>query len=302
MGQGKKQKGFPVDGMLLLDKPIGCSSNQALQKAKYLLNARKAGHTGSLDPLATGLLPLCFGETTKISGMFLHADKTYTVSIRLGVTTETGDSEGAVIEKKELQFDQARLLEVLDNYRGDFMQTPPMYSALKQNGQPLYKLARQGITVEREARPVTVYSLDLLDWQQDLLMLEVSCSRGFYIRTLAEDIGNDLGCGGHVEVLRRIRVGEFTVAQAVTMDQLEAVISPRDREKLLLPTDQGLAHLPEIRLPENLARYIKLGQSIRASNTISPGLVRVYAETTGFIGLGEVTSDFKLAPKRIFNG
>ncbi|MBX2867510.1 MAG: tRNA pseudouridine(55) synthase TruB [Acidiferrobacterales bacterium] len=301
MGQGKKQKGFPVDGMLLLDKPIGCSSNHALQRAKHLLNARKAGHTGSLDPLATGLLPLCFGETTKISSMFLNADKTYTVSIRLGVTTETGDSEGAVIEQKALEFDQKNLEQVLDSYRGDLMQTPPMYSALKQNGQPLYKLARQGITVERKARPVTVYSLDLVDWQNDLLKLEVSCSRGFYIRTLAEDIGNDLGCGGHVEVLRRTRVGDFSVDQSVTLDQLEAVLTPRDREKLLLPTDEGLAHLPEVRLPENLARYIKLGQSIRASNTATPGLVRVYAETTGFIGLGEVSSDFKLSPKRIFN-
>jgi len=301
MSQGKKRKGLPVNGMLLLDKPIGCSSNQALQKAKFLLNAQKAGHTGSLDPLATGLLPLCFGETTKISGMFLHADKTYTVSIRLGITTETGDSEGTVISRQEVDIQEESLLSTLDRYRGDFMQTPPMYSALKQNGQPLYKLARQGVTVKREARPVTVYSLDILNWEQDLLELKVSCSRGFYIRTLAEDIGNDLGCGAHVEVLRRTQVGDFRVDQAITMDQLEAILSPQDRAKVLLATDEGLAHLPEVRLPENLARYIKLGQSIRASNTTLPGLVRVYAETTGFIGLGEISSDFKLSPKRLFN-
>jgi len=301
MSQGKKRKGLPVNGMLLLDKPIGCSSNQALQKAKFLLNAQKAGHTGSLDPLATGLLPLCFGETTKISGMFLHADKTYTVSIRLGVSTETGDSEGAVLRRHDVSISEEALLNILDKYRGDFLQTPPMYSALKQNGQPLYKLARQGVTVNREPRPVTVYSLDMLNWERDLLELKVSCSRGFYIRTLAEDIGNDLGCGAHVEVLRRTQVGDFRIDQGITMDQLEAILSPQDRAKVLLPTDEGLAHLPEVRLPENLARYIKLGQSIRASSTTVPGLVRVYAETTGFIGLGEISSDFKLSPKRLFS-
>jgi len=301
MSQGKKRKGLPVNGMLLLDKPIGCSSNQALQKAKFLLNAQKAGHTGSLDPLATGLLPLCFGETTKISGMFLHADKTYTVSIRLGVSTETGDSEGAVLRRHDVSISEEALLNILDKYRGDFLQTPPMYSALKQNGQPLYKLARQGVTVNREPRPVTVYSLDMLNWERDLLELKVSCSRGFYIRTLAEDIGNDLGCGAHVEVLRRTQVGDFRIDQGITMDQLEAILSPQDRAKVLLPTDEGLAHLPEVRLPENLARYIKLGQSIRASSATVPGLVRVYAETTGFIGLGEISSDFKLSPKRLFS-
>ena len=289
-----------MDGMLLLDKPQGISSNQALQKAKYLLNARKAGHTGSLDPLATGLLPLCFGETTKISGLFLNADKTYHVVIRLGVTTETGDSEGEVIERKSVNFDADELNQVLDRYRGEFMQMPPMYSALKKNGQPLYKLARQGITVEREARPVTVYSLELLDRQDDELELEVSCSRGFYVRTLAEDIGRDLGCGGHVVKLRRTRVGEFSINQAVTLEQLEAVMTPEDRERLLLPTDQGLAHLPKIRIPDNLARYIKLGQTVKATGNASPGLVRLYAETSGFLGLGEITADYKLAPKRLF--
>lgn len=287
--------------MLLLDKPEGCSSNQALQKAKFLLNARKAGHTGSLDPIATGLLPLCFGETTKISNLFLNADKTYQVEIKLGVTTETGDREGNIVEKNKVGVHQERLEEVLAGYRGEFKQVPPMYSALKRNGQPLYKLARKGIEVEREARPVCVYSLDLDQFKQDLLRLTVSCSRGFYIRTLAEDIGRDLGCGGHVQSLRRTQVGDFVVEQAVTLEQLGAIVSPEQRENLLLPTDRGLAHLPELRIPENLARYIKLGQSVRTTQGSSPGLVRLYGESSGFLGLGEITEDYRLSPKRLFN-
>ena len=287
--------------MLLLDKPEGCSSNQALQKAKYLLNARKAGHTGSLDPIATGLLPLCFGETTKISNLFLHADKTYQVDIKLGVTTETGDREGNIVNTNSVDVNRERVEEVLARYRGEFKQVPPMYSALKRNGQPLYKLARKGIEVDRDARPVCVYSLSLDEFKQDLLSLTVSCSRGFYIRSLAEDIGRDLGCGGHVQSLRRTRVGDFTVEQAVTLEQLEAIISPEQRGKLLLPTDRGLAHLPEIRIPENLARYIKLGQSVRTIQGSSPGLVRLYGESSGFLGLAEVTEDNRLAPKRLFH-
>jgi tRNA pseudouridine55 synthase len=286
--------------MLLLDKAEGFSSNQALQKAKLLLNARKAGHTGSLDPIATGLLPLCFGETTKISGLFLNADKTYQVTVKLGIATETGDREGKILEHNAVDVDTKQIEAVLAQYRGEFNQIPPMYSALKKNGQPLYKLARKGITLEREARPVHVYSLILEDYTGDLLSLTVSCSRGFYIRSLAEDIGRDLGCGAHVESLRRTQVGEFSVEQAVTLEQLEAIVSPLQREKLLLPTDKGLAHLPEIQIPENLARYVKLGQSVRTSQGVTPGLVRLYAETSGFLGLAEVTEDSRLAPKKLF--
>ncbi len=301
MARNRQRKGNPVNGILLLDKAEGFSSNQALQKAKQLINARKAGHTGSLDPIATGLLPLCFGETTKISGLFLNADKTYQVTIKLGVTTETGDREGKTIEQNVVAVDTAQIEAVLGRYRGEFKQIPPMYSALKKNGQPLYKLARKGITVEREARPVRVYALILEDHTGDLLTLNVSCSRGFYIRSLAEDIGRDLQCGAHVVSLRRTRVGNFSVEQAVTLEQLEAIVSPLQRENLLLPTDRGLAHLPEILIPENLARYVKLGQSVRATQGATPGLVRLYAETSGFLGLAEVTEDNRLAPKRLFN-
>lgn len=300
MSRNRKQKGVSVNGILLLDKPAGCSSNQALQKAKHLFNARKAGHTGSLDPIATGLLPICFGETTKISGLFLHADKTYQVGVRLGVTTETGDCEGKIIERKSVDLSSEQIEDALHKYRGSFEQTPPMYSALKKNGQPLYKLARQGIVVEREPRLVTVYKLSLDNWDGSLVQLTVSCSKGFYVRTLAEDIGKDLGCGGHVETLRRTVVGKFELDQAVTLEQLEAIASPGDRKKQLLPTDQGLSHLPEVRLPDNLARYIQLGQSIRSTSQTVPGLVRLYSETAGFLGLGEITADRKLAPKRLF--
>lgn len=290
---------MPVNGMLLLDKPEGCSSNQALQQVKHLLNAHKAGHTGSLDPIATGLLPICFGETTKICGMFLNADKTYKVQIRLGVTTETGDREGEIIERTEPDFDREKLDAVLESYRGEFEQIPPMYSALKNDGQPLYKLARKGIVVERKPRSVKVYALTMDNRDKDMLELTVSCSSGFYIRTLAEDIGRDLGCGGHVEQLRRTGVGKFTIDQAFTVEQIDAVVSPRERENLLMPTDLGLAHLPEIRVPEDLARYIQFGQSVR-TDSAETGLVRLYTEAGTFIGLGEVTPDRKVAPKRLF--
>ncbi len=301
MGQSKRPQGVPVNGMLLLDKPSGISSNQALQKAKALLNARKAGHTGSLDPIATGLLPLCFGETTKISNLFLTADKTYEVVVRLGVATETGDCEGEIVEKNDVDIALPQLEQVLEGYRGQFNQIPPMYSALKRNGQPLYKLARQGIVVERESRPVTVYSLLLNHWEQDLLQLTVSCSRGFYIRVLAEDIGRDLGCGAHVESLRRTRVGDFSISRTLTLEQIEAIVSPQEREKILLPTDQGLAHLPEVRIAENLVQFIRSGQSVKPATNAPSGLVRLYGESSGFLGLGEITEDNRLSPKRLFN-
>lgn len=300
MRPNKRLKGNPVNGMLLLDKPAGLSSNQALQQVKYLLNARKAGHTGSLDPIATGLLPICFGETTRICGVLLHADKTYHVHIRLGVATATGDKEGVVIERKPIEFDRARLEQVMQRYRGQYEQIPPMYSALKKHGQPLYKLARRGIVVARRPRPVTVYALVVESWENDILILSIACSRGFYIRTLAEDIGQDLGCGAHVEQLRRTKVGVWTLDQAFTIQQIEAVTPLEQRQNLPMPTERGLAHLPEIRVSENLVKYIRLGQSVRMDNA-GQGLVRLYAETGSFIGLGEVTAD-KVAPKRLFAG
>ncbi len=286
--------------MLLLDKPEGLSSNQVLQQVKRLLNARKAGHTGSLDPMATGLLPICFGQATKISGLFLSADKTYHVGIRLGITTDTGDRDGKVIEESPVEVSESRLADVLNAYRGEFLQIPPMYSALKKDGQPLYKLARQGITIERQPRPATVYSLEQEGFDGSKLTLTIRCSKGFYIRALAEDIGRDIGCGGHVECLRRIGVGEVTVDQAVTMAQLKNIFTPGGREALMLPIDQGLAHLPAIWLSDILAHYLRKGRSIRVHSTNEVGMVRLYVESGDFLGIGEVMPNQRVQPMRLF--
>ena len=307
MAANRKRRGDVVNGMLLLDKPAGYSSNQALQKVKHLFNAQKAGHTGSLDPIATGLLPLCFGETTKVSGLFLTADKTYEVSIKLGVTTETGDSEGSIVSQQGVDVNIDKIQAVIDGQIGTYGQVPPMYSALKKNGQPLYKLARQGISVEREPREVTVYDLQLNQYRGDTLDLTVSCSKGFYVRTMAEQIGKDLGCGGHVTVLRRTKLGAFDIAQSYTLDQLQSLENNNQMKELLLSTDNGLQHLPQIRLPENLAQYLLLGQSVRVPPhskfqcDITEGFIRLYSESNQFLGLGEMDEDKKILPKRMFN-
>ena len=303
-----RQRGDRIDGMLLLDKPDGISSNLALQRAKRLLNARKAGHTGSLDPIATGLLPLCFGETTKISGVFLGADKRYWVRIRLGVVTDTGDREGRVLREGRVAVTRRQLDAALERFRGDYEQIPPMYSALKQSGQPLYKLAREGITVARAPRAVSVYALSVEKWSGDLLELSVSCSRGFYIRALARDLGDALGCGAHVRELRRTAVGDFPVEDALTLEQLEAAGSPEARRKFLLPTDRVLTHLPAVNLPDDAAFRLRQGQSVQLETAATAAmarsendLVRVYSDSAGFIGLAEVSDDGKVTPKRIFN-
>ena len=225
-----------VDGVLILDKPRGMSSNAALQKVRWLLNAEKAGHTGSLDPLATGVLPLCFGEATKFSQYLLDADKGYETVMQLGVTTTTGDAEGEVVEQRPVEVGEAQLLEALEGFRGAISQIPPMYSALKRDGQPLYKLARAGEVVEREARSVTIARLELAAFEGDRPRLQVACSKGTYIRTLVEDIGQVLGCGAHVAELRRTQVGPFSLAQAVSM--LRAV-----RRHLMASCSQSIAGL-----------------------------------------------------------
>ena len=232
MSNKRKNRGTPIDGMLLLDKPAGVSSNHALQQAKRLLDARKAGHTGSLDPIATGLLPLTFGVTTRIAELFLDADKSYAVEIKLGIATETGDREGKVLSERKVDFTEAELHAALNKFRGKHQQIPPMFSALKKDGQPLYKLARQGITVKREPREVTVYEMQIADWQGDKLELTLTCSRGFYVRTLAADLGEALGCGGHVTELRRTAVGHLVIANATTIPQLQAA-TPTARQNFL---------------------------------------------------------------------
>lgn len=291
-----------VDGVLVLDKPRGMSSNQALQKVRWLLNAEKAGHTGSLDPLATGVLPLCFGEATKFSQYLLDADKGYETVARLGVTTTTGDAEGEVLEERQVTVGREALEAVLPRFRGEIEQVPPMYSALKKDGQPLYKLARAGEVVEREARSVTIARLELLAFEAPCATLAVSCSKGTYIRTLVEDIGRELGCGAHVAALRRTQAGPFGLAQAVTLDELVQVHAEGGNEALdrfLLPVDAGLEHWPLLQLSEHSAYYWLHGQPVRAPEAPKFGMLRVQDHEGRFIGIGEVTDDGRIAPRRL---
>ncbi len=287
-----------INGILLLDKPAGYTSNQALQAVKHLLQARKAGHTGSLDPLATGLLPLCFGEATKVSQFLLDADKRYWVAIRLGQTTSTYDAEGEVLVTRPVQLTRPVIEAALRQFQGEIQQIPPMYSAIKQAGQPLYKLARAGIEVERPPRRVVIHALSLVRWQDDRLELTVSCSKGTYIRSLAHDLGETLGCGGHVMGLRRLATGGFSVEQAITLEALQNL--PEDgRLARLLPLDQALTHLPAVDLSLNAAYYLCQGQVVTAPHGVPMGVVRLYEAGGRFLGLGEVQSDGRVAPKRL---
>ena len=291
-----------VNGILVFDKPLGMSSNQALQKVRWLLNAEKAGHTGSLDPLATGVLPLCFGEATKYSQYLLDADKGYRTVAQLGVTTTTGDAEGDVLERREVTVGRSELEQALVGFRGDIKQIPPMYSALKKDGQPLYKLARAGEVVEREARSVTISRLEVDAFEPPLATLDVACSKGTYIRTLVEDLGQVLGCGAHVAQLRRTQAGPFVLAQAVSLATLEkahAEGGPEALDAFLLPADAGLQHWPLVRLSEHSAYYWLHGQPVRAPEAPKFGMLRVQDHEGRFIGIGEVTDDGRIAPRRL---
>ncbi|TBU82799.1 tRNA pseudouridine(55) synthase TruB [Pseudomonas daroniae] len=291
-----------VDGIILLDKPKGFSSNAALQKVRWLLNAEKAGHTGSLDPLATGVLPLCFGEATKFSQYLLDADKGYETVMQLGVTTTTADAEGEVLERREVKVAAADIEALLPRFRGDISQIPPMYSALKRDGQPLYKLARAGEVVEREARSVTIARLELLDCSADKASLAVDCSKGTYIRTLVEDIGQLLGCGAHVAELRRVKAGPFGLVQTVSLEELERVHAEGGNEavdRFLQPVDSGLEHWPLLSFSEHSSFYWLQGQPVRASDAPKFGMVRVQDHNGRFIGIGEVSEDGRIAPRRL---
>lgn len=288
-----------VDGILLLDKPAGMTSNQALQDAKHLFHACKAGHTGSLDPIATGLLPLCFGEGTKISQFLLDADKVYISRFRLGVETDTYDSEGQVTATKAVSVSRAEVEKALQQFEGDIEQIPPMYSAVKQGGQALYKLARAGVEVAREPRPVTVYHIKVLAWPaDDEVELEVACSKGTYVRALAHDLGQMLGCGAHMSALRRTRVGPLTLEASVTLEKLRDT-SPTARRDMLLPIDHALADLPEVTLTALATHYLLQGQPVSMRHSHTPGWVRLYGEELGFLGMGEVLDDGRVAPKRL---
>jgi len=290
----------PVDGILLLDKGLGISSNRILQQVKCLFNARKAGHTGSLDPLATGLLPLCFGEATKLSQYLLNSDKRYLTTFKLGETTTTGDAEGKLISQKAVNISSRQLESVLNKYRGIIEQVPPMYSALKKNGQPLYKLARKGIEIRRKPRSVEIFDLSLLAFDDELLTLDVHCSKGFYIRSLAFDIGEMLGCGAHVIGLRRTAAGKFDVRDAVKLEQLEEMDS-QQRLQQLMPVDAGIDDMPRVSLAQDASDYFRQGQTVRTDEAPQVGLVRVYSEDVCFIGIGEALEGRRIKPKRLLS-
>ncbi|HCU89640.1 MAG TPA: tRNA pseudouridine(55) synthase TruB [Gammaproteobacteria bacterium] len=294
-----------VTGIFLLDKPAGISSNEALQRVKRIFGATKAGHTGSLDLIATGLLPICFGEATKVCAFLLNADKCYVSEFQLGVVTSTGDREGSVLRRTtNVTLDPAFIERTLARFRGEIQQVPPMFSALKRGGQPLYKLARKGISVERKPRTVKIYELDslgLLDG--DLLRVEISCSKGTYVRTLAEDIGEILKCGAHVSELRRLKVGPYSIDDSLPLDELtkisQTAYSRLGLDKLLLAADTALVDLPDICLSEESAFYIKRGQAIRVCDAPEAGFVRLYISGRQFIGVGIVLDDGRIAPRRL---
>ena len=288
-----------VDGVLLLDKPVGLTSNQALQTVKRLLNACKAGHTGSLDPIATGLLPLFFGEATKLTQFLLNADKRYWTVFKLGVSTTTFDSEGEATATRPVTVGLRDIEKALVRFQGEIEQIPPMYSAIKHNGEALYKLARAGVEVEREPRPVTVHEIKTLGFQDDLLTLEIACSKGTYVRTLAHDLGEILGCGAHVVQLRRLAIGDVSIDKAVSLDRLEALASPVERAQLLQPVDSVLHTVPDVHLTSLAAHYLKQGQSVSARHGLAPGWVRLYEGDSRFLGMGQVLDDGQVAPRRL---
>ena len=285
-----------VDGVLLLDKPIGLTSNDALQKARRLFSAAKGGHTGTLDPLATGLLPLCFGEATKFSADLLDADKTYEAELKLGVTTDSGDAEGQIIETVAVDVEKDAIFKVLPQFVGHIAQIPPMHSALKRNGRPLYELARKGIEVEREPRAVTIHSIDLLNFSGDRLTLRVACSKGTYIRVLAADIGKALGCGAHLANLRRTAVGDLDLARSVTLAELE-VLDEAGRVGYLQSVDALLHSLPAVILEGEAAERFRHGNPVDLVEAWD-GKIRVYADNR-LIGVGEPGADGRLWPKRL---
>lgn len=297
---------MPIHGVLLLDKPVGLSSNDALIKAKRLLNAEKAGHTGTLDPFATGLLPLCFGEATKFAQDLLDADKMYETVVHLGITTTTGDTEGDELETRPVDVSLAQIEQTLAQFTGDIQQVPPMYSALKRDGKPLYEYARAGITLEREARAVTIHQLELIDFQSPYLTLRVCCSKGTYIRVLGEDIGAALGCGAHLNALRRVQVGDLGITNAVTLETF-AEKDEATRQASLAPVDALLKSFPKVQLSEELSKRFLHGQRLAlgkedVSIPDGEGRVRVYRQHDNvLLGTGRMQAYGVLAPERLIS-
>ena len=295
-------KGRNVNGIILLDKAKGESSNYALQRIKRLFHAKKAGHTGSLDPLATGVLPLCLGEATKISQFLLDSDKRYLAKVKLGERTDSGDSEGVVIDvQRRIDVDYDALVQTLTKFEGEIKQLPPMYSALKHNGVPLYKLARKGISIKRKVRAVTIHKIGLMNFDNNIAEIDVTCSKGTYIRTLADDLGQELGCGAHIIELRRLQAGVFSIDQCRGSNELEKIresFGLSGLDKVIVPMERAVETLPEVVLASETARVIRNGQAVSFHELPKSGLVRLY-EKENFIGIGIVNADGEVAPKRL---
>ena len=301
MAQFKRVK-RNINGVLLLDKPLGFSSNQALQKVKWLFQAAKAGHTGTLDPLATGLLPICLGEATKFAQYVTDADKTYIATVKFGATTTTGDAEGEVIATSDVRFTRAQLESACQSFHGEISQVPPMYSALKFEGKALYEYAREGVDIERQSRLVKISDITIIQFEVDVAEISVKCSKGTYIRTLAEEIGNALGSGAHLIGLRRIETAGYELADAITIEQLEQKIKETPVEALgalLLPIDSAIAYLPAVTLNADAAHYLMQGQAVWVSGKVPHGEIRLFDDNARFLGLGFLQEDGKIAPKRL---
>lgn len=305
----RRRKGRPINGVILLDKPTGISSNDALQKVKRIYFAEKAGHTGALDPLATGMLPICLGEATKFSQFLLDSDKRYRVIAKLGERTNTSDSDGEVVETRPVDVDLEKLEACIEKFRGESDQVPSMFSALKYQGKPLYEYARKGIEVPRESRKITVYEIILHRFEGDEVEMEVHCSKGTYIRTIVDDLGEMLGCGAHVTMLRRTGVAKYPYEKMVTLEQLNELLEQAHREEiaprelldpLLMPMDTAVEDLPEVNLIPVLADMVQHGQPVQVSGAPTEGSLRLtMGEERLFIGVGEMNNDGKIAPKRL---
>ncbi len=304
MARRRRNKGRDVSGILLLDKPVGMTSNGALQLVKRLFNASKAGHTGNLDPMASGLLPLCLGEATKVSGFLLDSDKHYMGTAKLGERTDSGDADGLVVQTRPVDdYSEARILEVFSQFKGEISQIPPMHSAIKVNGQPLYKLAHQGIEIERKPRQVNIFSLELLRQTEDELDIDVRCSKGTYIRTLVQDIGEELGCGAHLNALRRTGAGPFDIENSTTLAELEALAEEgfEAMDARLLPMEYALANWPQVKLTQDSTHYLRQGQAVQVPKAPTRGWVCLFADDDRFLGVGQILGDGRVAPRRLIN-
>lgn len=297
-----RKKGRDIDGVFLLDKAQGMSSNDIMQKVKRLFHANKAGHTGALDPLATGMLPICLGEATKFSQFLLDSDKRYVVTAKLGERTDTSDAEGKVVETRPVNVKTAEILVALEQFRGNILQVPTMFSALKHNGKPLYEYARQGIIVEREARPITIFELNFIEYNEPYLTLEVHCSKGTYIRTLVDDLGEALGCGAHVTMLRRTAVADYPVVDMMPLEELQLLAESfplSELDRLLLPMDTAVSKLPALHLNAEQSKAIGFGQRVKFANEQQlQGQVRLFSAENLFLGVALIDGNI-IRPQRL---